>query len=77
MEALQNKQDSMYIQLAQIAHDLKTPLKCINSSTDLLHSLLDKHTPGIDILIQNLRSSFEFNFSLIEDIQDIGKIADS
>jgi len=65
------KQQNM-LQLASIVHDLKTPLNCINATIQMLKPVLitDEITESS---LKNINISFEFIFSMIEDIQDMAK----
>ena len=58
----------LIVQLAQIAHDLKAPLRCIDSSSNLLLGLVDQEDPEVKTLHRNMRSNFEFAYSMIEDV---------
>ena len=78
-KSVQAKKDDV-LQLASIVHDLKTPLNCIQGSIWIIkHSLLKelKQTTEKNQMLKYLKNfdiSFEFLFSMIEDIQDLAKL---
>ena len=55
------------IQLASIVHDLKTPLNCIQGTINIIRLLVEQQ-PGLVQYMKNIERSFEFIFSMIEDI---------
>ena len=60
------------IQLASIVHDLKTPLNCIQGTINIIKLLIEQQ-PGLMQYMKNINRSFEFIFSMIEDIQDLAQ----
>jgi signal transduction histidine kinase len=60
------------IQLASIVHDLKTPLNCIQGTINIIKLLVEQQ-PGLVQYMKNINRSFEFIFSMIEDIQDLAQ----
>ena len=69
----EHRTNRMIVQLAQIAHDLKSPLRCIQSSSSLIQSLIAE-SPEVQTLGRNIHTNFEFIFSMIEDVQDLAKL---
>lgn len=69
----EHRTNRMIVQLAQIAHDLKSPLRCIYSSISLIQNLIED-SPEVRNLSQNINTNFEFIFSMIEDVQDLAKL---
>jgi signal transduction histidine kinase len=60
------------LQLAQIVHDLKTPLNCIKLTTQMF-SMGAGQDREIQQQMKQMKIQFEFIFSMIEDIQDLAK----
>jgi len=56
------------LQLATIVHDLKTPLNCISGTVQIFKSILEMKNPEFSRNMRGIDSSFEFLFSMIEDI---------
>ena len=61
------------LQLASIVHDLKTPLNCIQGSSWIFKILIENQVPDLLPYMKQFDLSFEFIFSMIEDIQDMAK----
>jgi signal transduction histidine kinase len=64
------------LRLAQIVHDLKTPLHCIQMTIKFLRSLMSVDQSEITELFKSMNISFDYVFSMIEDIQDLAKYND-
>lgn len=74
LEQNKEKLHSM-IQLAQVVHDLKTPMSCIKLTINLVRMMIEDQNPEVTQLIKNINVSFEFIFQMIEDIQDLAKFS--
>lgn len=65
------------IQLAQVVHDLKTPMSCVKLTINLVRMMIEDSNPEVTQLIKNINVSFEFIFQMIEDIQDLAKFSNN
>ena len=61
------------MQLASIVHDLKTPLYCIQGTISIVSSLLQDDNTVLTQYLAKINTSFDFIFSMIEDIQDLAQ----